>query len=366
MKRLMALFLAALIVMSFTGCSKDKTVTLESRKQDDQIKAVKVQKVEEGQRPATLDYVGTVDAKEIIKYSFKVPGQIGRIYVEKGEYVEKGDRLADLYTSDLGYQAAAAKALMDTASLNITKAKSAMNYSNSLYEKIDNLYKNGSISKNQYEQVKLQKEVSASECLQAKSQYDAAKVDFDYKSDLLRNSVIYADKEGYVVEKIFNENERIGAYMPVIVVRSGVQRINVGIPQQDLSKVSVGSNADVVVDGEKVKGVVANISEAPDMTTRTYNAEISVEKKKFRLGSIASVSVGIGNLTGVWIPVSAVLSDGESYVYIVKDGRAFKRTVEQQQISDDNILVNGVKNGELLVISGMKNLNDGSSVEIEK
>jgi hypothetical protein len=51
-------------------------------------------------------------------------------------------------------------------------------------------------------------------------------------------------------------------------------------------------------------------------------------------------------------------------VYIVRGDRAFKRTVELLNVSDDKIRVEGIEAGELLVVSGMKNLNDGSKVNI--
>lgn len=366
MKKIITAFLAVAVALTTAGCSKASTKSEEVQDAGVQAKAVKVQKLEESRKAVTLNYIGTVASKELVKYSFKVPGQIGKIHVAKGDPVKRGDRLAELDAKDLQFQVSAAKSTMDIAGLNIKKAEDSLNYVSSLYEKVNNLYVKGSVSKNQYEQVQLQKAVSESEYSQAKSQYDAARTDYDYKSDLLENSVLYAEQDGFVVEKVFNENERVGAYMPVVIVRSGVQVVNVGIPQQELSKVGTGSKAIVDVDGEKAEGTVTNVSEAPDETTRTYTGEISVSGKTFRLGSIAKVSVDAGTQNGIWIPMSSVLSGGENYIYVIKDNRAFKRTVEIQKISGDQLLVTGVMEGELLTVSGMKNLNDGSTVNVEE
>lgn len=364
MKKMVSLFISAALIINLAGCSGEAENT-QSLKENKQLKAVKVLEVKEDQQPVSLKYIGTVDTKELVKYSFKVPGQIYKIYVSKGKQIKKGDKLAELDTKDLGFQVSAAKAMMDTASLNIKKAEDSLTYTNSLYKKINNLYRGGALPKDQYEQLQLKKEVAESEFSQAKSQFDAAKTDYAYKLDLLKTSVIYAEQDGSVVEKTFNENERVGAYLPVVIVRSGEQIINVGIPQQELDKVSVGSKATVVVDNDQAEGTVTNISEAPDQTTRTYTAEITVSKKTFRLGSIAKVSVNIGMQKGVWIPMSVALSDGESYVYVVKNERAFKRTIETLKVTDDKLLIKGVNPGELLVVSGMKNLEDGAKVKIQ-
>lgn len=365
MKRFAALLIAVIFIIGLTGCAKDAG-TVQSTGQSSPVKAVKVQEAEMSKQAVALNYIGTVDSKEIVKYSFKVPGQIGRIYVKKGDKIGKGTKLAELDKQDLEFQVAAAKAIMNTAELNIKKAEDALNYAHSLYDKVNSLYMKGSVSKNQYEQVQLQKEVSAAEYEQAKSQYEAAKTDYEFKSDLVANSVIYSEDNGTIVDKVFSENERVGAYMPVVIVRSGAQVINVGIPQQELALIKVGSMAIVDVDGEKAEGVVTNIAEAPDITTRTYTAEITVKSKVYRLGSIAKISIGLGDQSGVWIPMSIVLSSGESYIFVVKDERAYKRIVEIEKISDDKVMVKGVGPGELIVISGMKNLDDCAKVRVEE
>jgi len=345
------------------GCdAKEQNAGVEG-----QVKAVKVMKVAAGENPVSLEYVGTVDAKELVKYSFKMNGQIKKIYVAEGDQVKRGDLLAELDTTDLDFQLSAAKATLDTAKVNVSKAKDAADYAESLYKKTESLYQNGVVTEDSWEQVQLKRNTAASEYLQAQSQYSSALTDYNYKSDLVSNSKIVAEQDGYVVEKVFNENERVSAFSPVIIVRSGAQVINIGIPQQELSKISVGSSAKVVVDGDSTQGTVTSISELPDETTRTYKAEITVSDKIFRLGSIANVSVDVGKQTGIWIPLTSIFSDGgENCVYVVKNERALKRTIEIQSVSDDHAKVTGLRDGELLVISGMNNLVDGARVKEQK
>lgn len=358
------LLIISLLIGSFCFCGCDGR---EEQNAEGQVKAVKVMKVAAGENPVSLKYVGIVDAKELVKYSFKMNGQIKKIYVAEGDQVKRGDLLAELDTTDLDYQLSIAKSTLDTAKANVSKAKDAADYAESLYKKTESLYQNGVVPEDSWEQVQLKRNSSASDYLQAQSQYSSALTDYNYKSDLVSNSKIIAEQDGYVAQKVFNENERVGAFTPVIVVRSGAQVINIGIPQQELSKISVGSTAKVVVDGDSTQGTVTSISELPDETTRTYKAEITVSDKIFRLGSIANVSVDVGKQTGIWIPLTSIFSDGgENCVYVVKDQRAFKRTIEIQNVSDDQAKVTGLRDGELLVISGMNNLVDGIRVKEQK
>ncbi len=361
-KKFITLLVVAVLVISTSSCSKSKQQDLLA---GDQQKAVHVVKIAEEKQPVSLNYIGTVDAEELVKYSFKTSGQIEKIYAANGDQISKGEKLAKLDTTDLEFQVSAARAVMDTAEVNVTKAEDALNYANSLFEKTAALYDNGGVSKNSFEQMQLNKDMAASDYLQAKSQYAAAKTDYDYKSDLLDNSIIYSEQDGFVAQKVFNENERVSAYTPVLIVRSGAQIVNIGIPQQELTQIAIGSMAVVNVDDETAEGIVTNISEIPDVTTRTYTAEISISEKTFRLGSIAKVSIDIGDQNGIWIPMSSVFSDGENYVYLIKDQRAFKRTVEIQNISDERVQVTGLDEGESLAVSGMKNLDDGTQVKVQ-
>lgn len=356
------LLVILIMIMSAAGCNQTEKQDVDNQ---EQVKAVKVIKVTEAEKTSALNYIGTIGAKELVKYSFKMAGQIRKIYVAEGDKVNKGKKLAELDTTDLEFQLDSAKATMEMAAANVTKAKNALDYANSLYEKTVGLYNDGVVSKDAFEQVQLKRDIATTDFSQANSQYTNAQTDYNYKSELLNNSIIYVEQDGYVVQKVFNENERVGAYTPVIIVRSGAQMVNIGIPQQELSQITVGSKVNLSVDNDTAEGIITSISELPDVPTRTYKAEISVPDKTFRLGSIAKASVNIGNQNGIWIPMSSVFSDaGENCVYIIKDQRAFKRTVEIQNVSDDQVKVSGLANGELLAISGTNNLDDGTRVKV--
>ncbi len=359
--RLLVITLIMMSVISVPGCSRNG----QPAENQGTVKAVKVITVTEKEQPGTLNYLGTVDAKELVKYSFKTPGQIGRIYVAEGESVAKGQKLAELDKTDLEFQLASAKATRDTAAANVTKAQNALEYASSLSEKTAELYKGGVVSEDAWAQIQLKRDTAASDLALANSQYANAQTDYDYKSTLLSNSTIYAEQAGYVVQKVFNENERVNAFTPIVIVRSGAQIVNIGVPQQELAQIKVGTQVNLAIDQEIAAGTISSISELPDETTRTYTAEITVPDKLFRLGSIAKVSVSIGSQNGIWIPFHAIFADGaENCVYVIKDERSFKRTVEILNVSEDKARVSGLTSGELLAISGMNNLDDGTRVQV--
>jgi len=348
MKKYISLLVIILILLGAAGCSKTGTEA-----SNEQIRAVKVQRVETSEKPVKLNYIGTLDAKETIGYSFKTAGQISHVYVEKGERVKRGDRLAELKQGDLDFQA-------ETARLTMIKAEDSASYLRANLERTQALYQEGAVSTDQYEQLKLQANI-------AENSFMAAKANYEYQTSLQQDATIRAEQDGIVAAIVSDENERVSPYVPVIQVRSIEEVIKIGIPQQDLEHSKVGSPAEIDIDSKKAAGRITSLAEAPDAATRTYEAQVAVKGGDFKIGSIARVAIDIGGDEGIWIPLAAVLSDGgEDYVYTIKDKHAIKRTLEIINQAENKVKVANIKPGEYVAVSGMKNLDDGARIKLVK
>ncbi|MCT4612553.1 MAG: HlyD family efflux transporter periplasmic adaptor subunit [Clostridia bacterium] len=384
------------IMFMLTGCGKTEVVVQEK------IRAVKTETIVSQLSDVTVDYIGTVESEDLTKYSFKSSGKLASIYVKKGEVVDKGDKLVELDKSDLKLQLATAENQMKAAKSQYTKAlngatseektqvekdvetaKKAFEVAEKSYEDMKKLHAKGAVSDSQLDSVELQytqaknNYAKAREGLKrindgardedidaAKSNYEAAKAGYELRKSLYDDGAIYAKAKGAVVEIPFEKNELVPQGHPAVIVRSKTQVVNVGIAQKDLDKVKLGTKADIILDGEVAKGVITNIAEAPDTYTRTYNAEVLVEDKEYRLGSIVKVSFYVGEEDGIWVPSSSVASNGIDYVYVVKDGRAVKNEIVIEKMYNDKVKVSGLNDGDKLVTEGVKNISDGIKVNI--
>jgi HlyD family secretion protein len=113
MKREWMIGILAFILLSVsvsTGCGNNEA---EMEKND--VKPVSVLKIREESRTITLHYTGTVEPENTRALSFKTSGKIAEIFVEEGQMVKNGDRLALLEQEDLSFSLAAAKAQMEGA-----------------------------------------------------------------------------------------------------------------------------------------------------------------------------------------------------------------------------------------------------------
>lgn len=330
---------------------------------------VKVIEIKEETYPITLDYIGTIDTKEIKNISFKVPGKIKKIYVSKGEFISKGEAIASLDVTDLGFNLDAARAQMDMARANLNKAEEDNKFTLNLYNKIVQLYKEGTVSKQQLDETELKLNVSNESLKAVNAQYEQAEANHESIKNTIKDATITSNKAGYVVEVIGKEGENINAGMPVVLTRPEKQIVHVGLTQEDVKKVSLEHHAKVKIDNLKGEGKISNIDYIPDPKSRTYDIEVEMtnqfSSEEFLIGSIARVSINVDDRKGIWVPIKTIMSDGEDYVYVVENNRIVRKNVILQQIYEDKVLVNGLLSGDLLVSEGMKNVKDGYLVSIE-
>ncbi len=365
---------------------------------------VKVKEIEIEQNNELLSYIGIVNSDLTKKYSFKSAGKIDNIYVASGQYVEKENELISIDKTDLQLQANAAKSQMDaayaqyekalngaldedirTAELNVEKAQASYDFASKTYNDMKTLFEQGAVSESKLKESELSFKVAESELEQVKEQYEksisgtrnedidsskaeyeAAKIVYDTQIELVENAVIKSDVNGYIVDILYEKGEIISAGYPVIVVRSEVQVVNIGVSQKDVKNIEEGLESIVEINNEKYKGIVSSIDQTPDATTKTFNVEIALEEydDKIYMGSTARVKIIIGIREGIWVDIPYILSDDQNYVYICKNDRAIRKNVTLGSIFEDKVYVDGLAEGDLLIIKGIKNLKDGYKVVI--
>lgn len=348
--RVFLALISVLLIAGFglSGCAKEVQVTEKS-------KPVRTTAVEEKEEAVSLEYFGITNSQDIKKYSLKVSGKVARIYVEKGQKIKKGQLLAELDKSDLQYA-------LKAAEYTLKQAQSAAADANDLYEKVKVLQENGASSQRDLDLAKLDRDVKA-------ASYNLAAVDVDYKSSMLRDASLYADMDGYVVELLFKEGEVAGAGYPIVAARSGQQVVNVGLNQEDIQKVKVGTKAVIIPEGNgkiEAAGEITLIDQAPDLESRTYNVQIKItnvpEDYDFYLGSACRVRLEAGTAKGIWISLASIQNDGQDYVYVVEENRALRKNVKILDTVNTSVRVEGISPGDRLVTAGMKNLKEGTLV----
>ncbi len=350
-KQLSTALITFLLISAFlTGCSSQPTDTAPV----EISRPVTVSSITEQSQSVQLKYLGVIGSGELKKYSFKVPGKLAHLKVHIGEAVYKGKLLADLNQTDLSLA-------LRNSQLSLSQAEHVYQDAQTQYTNYQKLVEAGAMAQIDLDKAKLDRDVK-------ESTFQKAQVDVEAKQNALADTWLYSDMNGYVSDILYKEGENLAAGYPVIVVRSQKQVINVGLNQTDAAKIKPGTQAEVKIGSFNGVGEVTRIDQVPDTVTRTYNTEIrltsEIPVEAYLIGATAEVSLAVGAEKGIWIPISAVMNDGEDYVFLVQTDRAVKMNITLKDSQGFNVRVEGLNPGDNLVISGMKQLNEGMKVTI--
>lgn len=150
--------------------------------------------------------------------------------------------------------------------------------------------------------------------------------------------------------------------------------IGLDIPEKFLPGISLDQEAQITVDarpGTLYIGKVTMISPVIDLATRTAPIEITVENKDYHLqsGMFAKVKVLLSKEkeTPVVLREAIIGKEPEAFVYIVEGEKAYLRKVSLGIKNGPYYeVIEGLKEGDLVVMLGQQRLQDGASVVVEE
>jgi len=266
--------------------------------------------------------------------------RINKILVEVGDYVSKGQELV----------------LMDDS--NLKQLELQLKNTEIEFSRIEQLYQIGACSQADYDNVKMQLEVS-------KSQYE-------YMESNIR---LLSPTDGVITARNYDNGDNYSA-SPILEVQSISQvKVIVNVSERYYSNVKKGNKATLELEaypGVTFNGTVSLVYPTVDATTHTFPVEIMVSnpERKVRPGMFARVTMNLGTYNHVVVPDMAVekrQGSGERYVYVYSGGKVYMKVVELgQRLGDRYELISGVDNNSKVVVAGQKRLSDGVEVDVEK
>jgi RND family efflux transporter MFP subunit len=152
-------------------------------------------------------------------------------------------------------------------------------------------------------------------------------------------------------------------------------KATVDVAEVYYANVAVGDKVTFETDvypGRKFEGQVSRINPAINAGTRTFSVEVTIPNKDRELlpGMSSRAIFNLSEHEAVIVPAVAVkkqIGSSERYVYVIKDGKAEYRFVNDGKRMDENIeIIDGVEAGEQVAITGISKLLDGCDVEVVK
>ena len=340
MKKISIIALAAL-VLAGCGQKKDSQSQAQQAAMAAQPKAqtVKVQPAAKQEVKQDGSYSATVQAFAVNNIAPQSGGRIQKINVEVGDYVGKGQILAEMDRVQL-----------DQAKLRLSNAETELG-------RLKQLYEQGGLAQSDYEAAELNYKVS-------KSTYD----------NLVENTILRSPITGVVTARYYDRGDMYGMASPIFTVQQITPvKILVGISEGDYTKVSKGDKVTLSVDalpGKTFSGTIKRIYPTIDPMTHTVNVEVQVPNtdRQLRPGMYAKVNVTFGHNRSIVVPDAAVVrlqGSGQRNVFVVENGVAVQKEVTLGRHFDGQYeILSGLEEGEQVVVKGGSALRNGAQVEV--
>ena len=335
------MFVAVAVIMT-AGCgntSSKKTETVEVTVADP---TVSVAQVFVREVPQEAVYTSTVQAYVKNNIAPQMAGRITKINVEIGDFVKEGQILAEIDKAQL----LQAQFQLQNQEVELQRLKS--------------LYEEGGLSQSDYDAIQMQ--------------YNVLKTQVD---NLIENTTLRSPINGVVTARNYDVGDMYAMSMPVFTVEQIVPvKLLVGVSETDYSKVKKGDSVVVTADaipGKTFYGKVNRIYPTVDPATRTFTVEVKIDNnyKTLRPGMFVRATINFGTNTNVVIPDVAVVKQqgsGERFVYVLNADNTvtYKKVVLGRRMGAEYEVLEGLEDGDRIVIGGQIRLKDGVKVIVNE
>jgi RND family efflux transporter MFP subunit len=294
---------------------------------------------------APLAGPGVVRASGLIGYrrepqlAFTAPGVVESIYVDAGDVVRRGQRLATLRRTGAG-------ANLDEAALARANAERDLARTQELYER-------GFVSEARLEDARLAVERARD------------------------SSVLRAPADGVILRRAAEPAQTVGSGAPVIVLGetgSGVV-LRAPVASTEAARIRVGDSASVRLGAATHEARVTRVGAKSNEATGAFEVEVEIASSEgLRSGMVAEVDIaatGDGSTaleSAIVVPTLALLDAraDQGVVFVVDEaGIARRRAVRTAGVTQAGVLiVEGLDRGDRVISAGAAYVRDGETVRV--
>jgi membrane fusion protein, multidrug efflux system len=205
--------------------------------------------------------------------SAKFPGRVGRVYVDEGARVKKGQPLLEIENDYL-------KIEVDRSQAALARATAAAEDARRDFERKKDLIAKESVSQAVYDRTKAMLD-------QAEAARDEAAAALALAKQRLEDAVLVSPIDGIVAERRTDVGERLGDNtVAFVVVQVSPLKVRFRLPERYLAVVEKGQVVRARVDpypGEVFEGKVTVVVHAVDPVNRTFVVEAEIPNRDERL-----------------------------------------------------------------------------------
>lgn len=348
---IVAVILGALGLIAFT-LNKNKT---ENKAKTDIVAeknaSVSVKTAPVKTEEVSLDFLanGNFEPIQELTFSAEKSGKVISVLVKEGDYVNVGQTLVIVRS--------------DVINVNAQTAKAAYDNAKSDYDRYENAYKSGGVTKQQLDQAKLALTNAGSNLKQANINVGDTKVKAPIK--------------GFINKK-YIEPGSILAGMPATamfdIVNVSKLKLKVTVNESQVASLKLGNTINVTSSVFPDKTFAGKITFIAAKADESLNFPVELEIQNNADNSLKAGMYGTANFGSKQkqqlkiVPRNAFVgSVSSNQVFVVENGIAKLKKVTSGRIIGEQVeIVDGLSDGDTVIITGQINLQDGNAVEIIK
>ncbi len=294
--------------------------------------------------------------------TFLISGKVVFVGPREGDYVHKGQRLAEVDPLDYRLRVAATAATLEQAKVGLRRAEEE-------YGRMKFLYDSKSLAPNDYEKFKAALDSAGEQVRQAAANDQLARKQ-------LSDATLVAPIDGYIDMRAIEPGETASPGRAVFrIVRLDPVEVNAGVPETDVHLVRLRQKAQVTLPampGQSFEGPIRIINVSADQNTRTYMARISLPNPKhaLKIGMVAEARIaGDRQITMMTVPGEAIVRDPQGativFVYFPDQSRVYSKRVKAGSFCGTEVEIKeGLSGNESVVLAGQDYLRDGMAVTV--
>lgn len=301
-------------------------------------------------------YTATLVPRFQTPVAFRLDGQIVARYVEPGDRVSAGQRLARLDAADIKQRLKAAETTLSAAEKSLIKAEND-------WQRGQQLFDRGAIGDEQLEQYRVMLESARDQRQQAQSQRVQAENALGY-------SELKAPLDGVVVKVMAQPGLVVSAGQPVVeLAQGGPLQAVVDLPEQ----VTAAPTAQLQLADKNYSLQRFSVSGAldPQTFTRRVRYNFTQTPTEFSYGQLAQLQLPANSVAGnsgaLAVPVSAIDERGDkARVWVVRDQHTKVVEVSVLAIDHDSAMLqsDSLNVGDFIIAHGINRLTDGQQVRV--
>lgn len=371
------------------------TAKADSKKKDDAAKkgeteavAVELALAKTGDLAVNVSSSGNLRALRDVAVATQAEGIVQKVLAEEGDYVEEGRVLAQIDDRPIRIRLELAKERLaqagfqhDKAKLREEKARIQIAHYEKEYERYRKANEQGLVSETEAERRRLQRDeyvhdqrIAASEIVELTHRMGELKSEISQIELDLTRTQLKAPFGGFITRRTAEIGQRVRALDPMFNLGAfSPLYADVFLSEREARQVRPGQAAVVQLGSEgeaKVTGRIERLSPVVDQASGTVKITVELRPpgREFRPGAFVRVEIRTDTRNGVlMIPKRAVIEeDGQSFVYVTKDGNATRRKVKIGHEWEGRVEVSeGLESGQQVVVAGQGGLKEGSKVKVQ-